>query len=140
MIPWFHHLPPPGRIKDVIITSGGKNIAPYPIEEKIKAELGDFVSNCVVVGDKQKHLACLLTVRAVHDPLTMEATPQVGGKLVPQNDPSVPQPVFTITEKATTRAGFSIVSYSHPSLIIIVSLTQFHVERPWGQCPFSIVS
>ena len=61
----------------MIITSGGKNIAPYPIEEKIKAELGDFVSNCVVVGDKQKHLACLLTVRAVHDPLTMEATPQV---------------------------------------------------------------
>ena len=73
---------PPGRIKDVIITSGGKNIAPYPIEEKIKAELGDFVSNCVVVGDKQKHLACLLTVRAVHDPLTMEATPQVGGKKI----------------------------------------------------------
>ena len=77
MNPWFHHHLPPGRIKDVIITSGGKNIAPYPIEEKIKAELGDFVSNCVVVGDKQKHLACLLTVRAVHDPLTMEATPQV---------------------------------------------------------------
>ena len=70
-----------GRIKDVIITSGGKNIAPYPIEEKIKAELGDFVSNCVVVGDKQKHLACLLTVRAVHDPLTMEATPQVDSQI-----------------------------------------------------------
>jgi len=66
-----------GRIKDVIITSGGKNIAPYPIEDKIKAELSDFVSNCVVVGDKQKHLACLLTVRSVPDPLTMEATPQM---------------------------------------------------------------
>ena len=66
-----------GRIKDVIITSGGKNIAPYPIEEKIKGELADFVSNCVVVGDKQKHLACLLTVRAVLDPLTAEATPQM---------------------------------------------------------------
>ena len=65
----------------MIITSGGKNIAPYPIEEKIKAELGDFVSNCVVVGDKQKHLACLLTVRAVHDPLTMEATPQVDSEI-----------------------------------------------------------
>merc|ERR1712032_1530417 len=66
-----------GRIKDVIITSGGKNIAPYPIEDKIKAELSDFVSNCVVVGDKQKHLACLLTIRSVPDPLTMEATPQM---------------------------------------------------------------
>jgi len=35
------------------------------------------VSNCVVVGDKQKHLACLLTIRSVPDPLTMEATPQM---------------------------------------------------------------
>ena len=34
----------------------------------------------------------------------------------------------------------SIVSYSRPSLTIIVLRTQFHVERPWGQRPFSIVS
>ena len=34
----------------MIITSGGKNIAPYPIEDRIKSELADFVSNCVVVG------------------------------------------------------------------------------------------
>jgi len=66
-----------GRIKDVIITSGGKNIAPYPIEDRIKSELADFVSNCVVVGDKQKHLACLLTVKAVPDPLTLEITDQL---------------------------------------------------------------
>ena len=61
-----------GRIKDVIITSGGKNIAPYPIEEKIKAMLPDLISNVMVVGDKQKHLACLITVRAVVDPSTLE--------------------------------------------------------------------
>ena len=30
--------------------------------------------------------------------------------------------------------------YTGPSLIIIASRTQFHVERPWGQRPFSIVS
>ena len=61
-----------GRIKDVIITSGGKNIAPYPIESMIKSLLPDLVSNCIVVGDKQKHLACLLTIRAVLDPETLE--------------------------------------------------------------------
>jgi len=66
-----------GRIKDVIITSGGKNIAPYPIEDRIKSELADFVSNCVVVGDKQKHLACLITVKAVPDPQTLEMTDQL---------------------------------------------------------------
>lgn len=66
-----------GRIKDVIITSGGKNIAPYPIEDRIKNELADFVSNCVVVGDKQKHLACLLTVKAVPDPATLEVHKEV---------------------------------------------------------------
>ena len=49
---------------------------------------------------------------------------------------------FVITEKAPTRAfswlkghKVSIVSYSRPSLMIIASRTQFHVERPWGQCP-----
>ena len=34
----------------------------------------------------------------------------------------------------------SIVSYSCPSHMIIASRTQFHIERPWGQCLFSIVS
>ena len=34
----------------------------------------------------------------------------------------------------------SIVSYSRPSLMIIASRTQFHIERPLGQRPFSIVS
>ena len=37
-------------------------------------------------------------------------------------------------------AKVSIVSYSRPSLMIIAFRTQFHVERPWGQRPFSIVS
>ena len=42
-----------------------------------QGELGDVVSNCVVVGDKQKHLACLLTLRCVPDPVTGEPTPQL---------------------------------------------------------------
>ena len=37
-------------------------------------------------------------------------------------------------------AKVSIVSYSCPSLMIIVSAFQFHVYLPWGQRPFRIVS
>ena len=38
------------------------------------------------------------------------------------------------------QALISIVYYSRLSLVIIASRTQFHVERPWCQRPFSIVS
>ena len=34
----------------------------------------------------------------------------------------------------------SIVTYSCPALMIIVSVSQFHVYLPWGQHLFSIVS
>ena len=38
----------------------GKNIAPYPIEDRIKSELADFVSNCVVVSDTNTFTSILL--------------------------------------------------------------------------------
>jgi long-chain acyl-CoA synthetase len=48
------------RKKNIIITSGGKNVAPQPIEAELKRIEG--VSQAVVLGDKRKYLTALLTL------------------------------------------------------------------------------
>ena len=49
-----------GRMKEIIITSGGKNISPAAIETEIKAS--PFVSDAVVIGDRRKFLTCLIMI------------------------------------------------------------------------------
>ncbi|KRX10345.1 hypothetical protein PPERSA_03652 [Pseudocohnilembus persalinus] len=51
-----------GRLKELIITAGGENVAPVLIEDEIKDQL-KFISNVMVVGDQKKYLACLLTFK-----------------------------------------------------------------------------
>jgi long-chain acyl-CoA synthetase len=49
-----------GRKKEIIITAGGKNIAPKNIEAAIKQS--NLVSECVVIGDRRKFLSVLITL------------------------------------------------------------------------------
>jgi len=46
------------RKKDLIITSGGKNVAPQPIENMLKTN--PYISNVVVVGDRRKFISALV--------------------------------------------------------------------------------
>ncbi len=48
------------RMKDIIITAGGKNITPSEIENQIK--FSPYVSDAVVIGDKRKYLTCLIMI------------------------------------------------------------------------------
>jgi long-chain acyl-CoA synthetase len=48
------------RKKDLIVTAGGKNIAPQPIERQL--ELHTLVSRAVVLGDQRPYLVALLTL------------------------------------------------------------------------------
>lgn len=49
-----------GRIKDVLITAGGKNITPAEIENKLK--FSPYISDAVVIGDRRKYLTCLIMI------------------------------------------------------------------------------
>ena len=49
-----------GRKKDIIITAGGKNIAPKNIESALKGH--DVVGEAVVIGDRRKFLSALITL------------------------------------------------------------------------------
>lgn len=49
-----------GRIKDIIITAGGKNVSPIPLEEEIAK--CPIVEHCVVVGDQRPFIGALMTL------------------------------------------------------------------------------
>ncbi|MCG8492965.1 MAG: long-chain fatty acid--CoA ligase, partial [Sneathiellales bacterium] len=48
------------RMKDIIITAGGKNITPSEIENQLK--FSPYISDAVVIGDKRKYLTCLIMI------------------------------------------------------------------------------
>jgi len=49
-----------GRLKDIIITAGGKNITPAEIESRLK--FSHYISDAVVIGDRRKYLTCLVMI------------------------------------------------------------------------------
>ncbi|GAA4698030.1 AMP-dependent synthetase/ligase [Phytohabitans rumicis] len=68
---WFHsgdigeldgdgYLAITGRKKEIIVTAGGKNVAPALLEDRLRAH--PLVSQTVVVGDRQPFIAALVTI------------------------------------------------------------------------------
>ncbi|MFC8450170.1 AMP-dependent synthetase/ligase [Kitasatospora sp. NPDC057223] len=49
-----------GRKKEIIVTAGGKNVAPAVIEDRIRAHA--LVGEVMVVGDRKPFIACLVTL------------------------------------------------------------------------------
>ena len=48
------------RMKNIIITAGGKNVTPSEIENQLK--FSPFISDAVVIGDRRKFLSCLVMI------------------------------------------------------------------------------
>ena len=51
-----------GRKKELIVTAGGKNVAPAVLEDRLRAH--PLISQCLVVGDQKPFIACLVTIDA----------------------------------------------------------------------------
>ena len=63
-----------GRKKEILVTAGGKNVAPAVLEDRIRAHA--LVSQCMVVGDNQPFIAALVTI----DPDAFPAWAEAHGK------------------------------------------------------------
>ncbi|AHH18325.1 putative fatty-acid--CoA ligase [Nocardia nova SH22a] len=55
-----------GRKKELIVTAGGKNVAPAVIEDRIRAHA--IIGEVIVIGDGKPFISCLVTIDADHFP------------------------------------------------------------------------
>jgi long-chain acyl-CoA synthetase len=80
-----------GRKKEIIVTAGGKNVAPAVLEDRIRAHA--LISQALVVGDQQPFIACLVTI----DPEAFDPWKQ-------RNDKPADATVADLVEDAELRA------------------------------------
>jgi len=95
-----------GRKKELIVTAGGKNVAPAVLEDRVRAH--PLVSQCMVVGDNKPFIAALVTLDA--DAIKgWSATNKKAGTSIPDlaKDPdliAVIQTAIDDANKAVSRA------------------------------------
>jgi long-chain acyl-CoA synthetase len=76
-----------GRKKEILVTAGGKNVAPAVLEDRIRAH--PLVSQCMVVGDGKPFVAALVTIDPEGMPAWMEAHGKSGDLGTLTRDPEL---------------------------------------------------
>nr|WP_227464407.1 long-chain fatty acid--CoA ligase [Nocardioides lijunqiniae] len=87
-----------GRKKEILVTAGGKNVAPAPLEDRIRAHL--LVSQCMVVGDRQPFIGALVTIDPESFPAWAEAHGKTGTIAQHVDDPDLRAEVEAAVEDA----------------------------------------
>ena len=78
-----------GRKKEIIVTAGGKNVAPAVLEDRIRAHW--LVSNCLAVGEAKPYIAAIITIDQEAFPAWLTAHGKPAGGTVAEyiNDPDL---------------------------------------------------
>ncbi|MCZ2857623.1 AMP-dependent synthetase/ligase [Blastococcus sp. VKM Ac-2987] len=94
-----------GRMKEIIVTSGGKNVSPAVLEDKIRAH--PLVSQCIVVGDNRPFIGCLVTLDAEALPGWLETKGRPTDTPLAQlvDDPEVLAEIQAAVDRANTQVS-----------------------------------
>jgi long-chain-fatty-acid--CoA ligase ACSBG len=57
-----------GRIKEILVTAGGENVAPNGVEQRLKKYLGKLFWQIVCIGDQKKFISALMFMKNKNDP------------------------------------------------------------------------
>ncbi len=87
-----------GRKKEILVTAGGKNVAPAVLEDRVRAH--HLVDQCLVVGDGQPFIAALVTIDAETLPTWAEQHGKPGEVSSLLHDPDLRAEIGTAVEEA----------------------------------------
>jgi long-chain acyl-CoA synthetase len=88
-----------GRKKELIVTAGGKNVAPAVLEDRLRAH--PLISQCMVVGDNQPFIASLITIDQDALKSWITANKKDGASLADlANDPDLISVIQTAVDEA----------------------------------------
>ena len=88
-----------GRKKELIVTAGGKNVAPAVLEDRLRAH--PLVSQCMVVGDNKPFIAALITIDADMSKGWIAANKKDGATIEAlRNDPDLIAVIQTAVDEA----------------------------------------
>nr|WP_218910688.1 AMP-dependent synthetase/ligase [Nocardioides thalensis] len=87
-----------GRKKEILVTAGGKNVAPAVLEDRVRAHA--LVSQCLVVGDGQPFIAALVTIDAEAFPAWAEQHGKTGDVADLVDDPDLRAAIEVAIEDA----------------------------------------
>lgn len=114
-----------GRKKEIIVTAGGKNVAPAVLEDRLRAHA--LVSQCVVVGDQRPFIGALVTI----DPEGLPGWCQMHGKPALSVEQATTDPdVRRALDEAVARAN-QAVSRAESIRAFSILGTDFTIENDY---------